>query len=155
MGDLNDFHLVSDPDEVEEYPQARIAVINQTTTRPDVLRSFHRRVEALNPEKEVVLVDTTCQPTKDRQKSVRDLLQRVEGLVVVGGPNSNNTRQLGLLASERGMPWWHVATAEELRADWFRGIRIVGLSAGTSTTDQTIREVSRVLRSFGQSKLTA
>lgn len=146
-GDLQHYVVVSHPDEVKGYCQAdKIAVVNQTTTRPDELKEFHRLVRERNQDKEVVLVDTTCQPTRDRQLALDELLDRVEGLVVVGGPNSNNTRQLGLKAAEKGLPWWQVATAQELESEWFRDIRVVGLSAGTSTTEETIREVARRLR---------
>lgn len=154
-GDLINFEVVSKLDELRDYPHHKIAVVNQTTTRPDELRQFHRRLLALNPGKDVQLVDTTCKPTKDRQEALDDLLTRVQALVVVGGPNSNNTHQLGLRAAERGLPWWRVTTAGELRAEWFEGVRIVGLTAGTSTTDETLAEVARALRQLAAPRMTA
>lgn len=154
-GDLSEYRIVNEPDHVESYLATKICVVNQTTTRPDRLEMFHRRIRALNPNKDIEFVDTTCQPTKDRQTAVKELLRRVEALVVVGGPNSNNTRQLGIQAQEQGLPWFHVAESAELRAEWFQNFRVVGLSAGTSTTDATIREVAKRLRGFGRQKLTA
>jgi 4-hydroxy-3-methylbut-2-en-1-yl diphosphate reductase len=154
-GDLSNFQVISGPEEIQQYPHPKMAVINQTTTRPDQLAKLHETIRLRNPGKEVVLVDTTCQPTKDRQEAVADLIKRVQGLVVVGGPNSNNTRQLGLRAQESGIPWWRVSTASELQESWFQGLRIVGLTAGTSTTDETIREVARCLRTFAAKRLTA
>lgn len=155
VGDLKSYSVVSDLEQIECYRESKIAVINQTTTRPDRLHKFHLLIKALNPEKEVRLVDTTCQPTRDRQSAVLDLIKKVEALVVVGGPNSNNTLQLGLRAQERGIPWWRVAEASELKAEWFEGVRIVGLTAGTSTTDTTVKEVARKLREFKTARLTA
>lgn len=154
-GDLINFEIVSRLEDLRVYPHQKIAVVNQTTTRPDELQQFHRRLLALNPDKDVRLVDTTCKPTKDRQEALEDLLTRVQALVVVGGPNSNNTHQLGLRAAERGLPWWRVTTAAELRTDWFDGIRIVGLTAGTSTTDETLTEVARALRQLAAPRMTA
>lgn len=154
-GDLKRYVVVSTPEEVESYPHKRLAVVNQTTTRPDELTRFHQLIVSKNPEKEVKLVDTTCQPTKDRQQALLELLDRVDALVVVGGPKSNNTQQLGLRAQERGLPWWRVSSAEELRAEWFEGVRIVGLSAGTSTTDETVAEVARALRLLSLKRLSA
>jgi 4-hydroxy-3-methylbut-2-enyl diphosphate reductase len=154
-GDLTHYVVVSDPDDIETYEHSMIAVVNQTTTRPDELQDYHDRLLALNPNKDVQLVDTTCQPTKDRQQAVEDLLGRVDALVVVGGPNSNNTKQLGLRAQERGLRWWRVATADELRPEWFHDVRIVGLTAGTSTTDETLTEVARALRRLSGQRLSA
>lgn len=154
-GDLLHHAVVSHPEEIESYGAEKIAVVNQTTTRPDDLLRFHRRIGELNTGIETVFVDTTCQPTRDRQDAVHDLVRRVEALVVVGGPNSNNTLQLGQVATQSGIPWWRVTTAADLKDEWFTGIRIVGLTAGTSTTDETVREVARALRRFKSRKLTA
>jgi 4-hydroxy-3-methylbut-2-enyl diphosphate reductase len=155
VGDLQNFTVVSELDQVRTYDAPKVAVVNQTTTRPDDLKLFHERVRALNPDREVVLVDTTCKPTRERQDSVTELLERVQALVVVGGANSNNTLQLGLKAQEKGLPWWRVADAGELRQEWFRNLRVVGLTAGTSTTDETVKEVARRLRSFRAALLSA
>jgi 4-hydroxy-3-methylbut-2-enyl diphosphate reductase len=66
-------------------------------------------------------------------------------VVVVGGKNSNNTRQLVARCQERGRPAFHVQTAADLRAEWFAGVETVGLTAGTSTLDETIAEVHQAL----------
>ena len=154
-GDLVNFVVVSHPDQVRTYQERRIAVVNQTTTRPDEVEEFHRRVVRNNSQAEVKLVDTTCRPPRERQDSVVELVRRVQGLVVVGGANSNNTLQLGLKAQEHGIPWWRVATAQELRPEWFENIRVIGLTAGTSTTDETGREVAVALRKIKPGKLSA
>lgn len=148
VGDLRSFHLVSGPDEVQSWPEPRLAVVNQTTIPPDQVQEMHRRIRALNPKSEVVLVDTVCGPTRDRQNAVEQLVQKVEALVVVGGPKSHNTLQLGRKAELAGKPWWRVSCAAELRREWFLGLRLVGLTAGTSTTDETVAEVHRALRSM-------
>ena len=73
------------------------------------------------------------------------LLPLVDALVVVGGKNSNNTRELAALCRDRGVPAFHVQSAADLDASWFRGCRVVGLTAGTSTLDATIQEVRQAL----------
>ena len=73
------------------------------------------------------------------------LLPLVDALVVVGGRNSNNTRELAALCRDRGVPAYHVQSAADLEASWFRGCRVVGLTAGTSTLDEMIQEVREAL----------
>ena len=73
------------------------------------------------------------------------MLDQVEAVVVVGSRNSNNTRQLVLRCRERGLPAFHVQGPEDVRAEWFDGIDTVGLTAGTSTLDETIDAVERAL----------
>lgn len=149
VGDLTDYAVVASPEDVVTWDTGKLAVVNQTTTRPDLLEAMHKRIRELNPGRDVELVDTICQPTRDRQNAVENLLDRVEALVVVGGPNSNNTLQLGRRAERRGLPWWRVTDSRELRPEWFQGLRLVGLTAGTSTTDETLDEVARELRQMG------
>src|SRR5436853_4048885 len=86
-----------------------------------------------NPHAEIRFVDTVCLPTKDHQRSLERLLDQVEAMVVVGGRNSNNTRELVTLCRERGVPAVHVQGAGDLDADWLAGFETVGLTAGTST----------------------
>ena len=148
VGDLSSFHVVSHPDEVRCWPESKLAVVNQTTIPPDQVHTLHGAIRQANSDKEVVFVDTVCGPTRDRQSAVERLLERVEALVVVGGHNSHNTLQLGRKADLVGKPWWLVASADELRLEWFLGLRVVGLTAGTSTTEETVNEVYRQLRSL-------
>ncbi len=149
IGDLQRFLVVESEEQVHAWDEPKIAVVNQTTYRPEQLARVHRRIRALNSDSEVVFVDTVCRPTRDRQQAIEELIGRVEALVVVGGRNSNNTRQLGLQAEQRGKPWLHVESADEISDGWFSGLRVVGLSAGTSTPDEVIDEVYRRLVRIG------
>ncbi len=148
VGDLSDYTVVSSPDEVSAWPATKIAVVNQTTIPPDHVQAVHQAIRLRNSQSELVFVDTVCGPTRDRQNAVERLVERVEALVVVGGPKSHNTLQLGRKAELAGKPWWRVSSAEELRWEWFLGLRVVGLTAGTSTTDETVAEVHRTLRAI-------
>ncbi len=144
--DLDSFDVVPDAASVRRYPHARLGVICQSTTAPRVAAEVRAEVERQNPNAEVKYVDTTCQPTRDHQRALEDLLPRVDAVVVVGGSNSNNTRELVELAVARGVPAYRVGGAADLRAEWFIGCRRVGLTAGTSTLDETVWEVEDALR---------
>jgi len=67
----------------------------------------------------------------------------------VGGRHSNNTRELAARCRERGMPAVHVQGAADLDPAWFAGLGRVGLTAGTSTLDETVDEVRQALRRIG------
>ena len=108
-------------------------------------RAIRAAIVARNPDAEVRFVDTVCLPTKEHQRALDRLLDRVEAVVVVGGRNSNNTRELAARCRERGKPALHVQSADELDAGWFKGFATVGLTAGTSTLPETIEEVHRAL----------
>jgi len=98
----------------------------------------------------VKYVDTICRPTRERQLAVKGLLKFVEILVVVGGRNSNNTKQLASLATRAGKPSLHVESADELDVEALRSFSTVGLAAGTSTSDSTILAVENRLKKLAQ-----
>ncbi len=145
VGDLESFDVLESAREVETYPQKKLGVISQTTTPLSDVERIYRTVQRRNPQAEIRFVDTVCQPTKDRQRALDDLLDQVNVVVVVGGKNSNNTRQLAGRCRHRGVPAYHVQGPSELRVDWFDRRSVVGLTAGTSTLDQTIQSVERRL----------
>lgn len=146
VGDLDRFAVIlseSDFSALEE-PVANgepLGVVAQTTQplsfAQELVAAIRRRFPAAN----VRFVDTVCQPTKDRQDAMHRLAEECEVIVVVGGPNSNNTRKLTELARGLGRRAYQVAGAGDLRSDWFDGVRIVGLTAGTSTPQHVIDEV--------------
>lgn len=143
--DEKDFHQLEEP-----VQQGKPLGVVAQTTQPiayvqDLVEAIRRRF----PTADVRFVDTVCQPTKDRQEAMDRLIDDTEAIVVVGGPDSNNTRKLTELARERGRPAFQVAHADELRAEWFDGIRVVGLTAGTSTPDDIVQEVQRRLETLG------
>ena len=137
--------IVSSPEDVVPYPHQRLGVVCQTTTPPDVFARVLERANQLNPDADIRFIDTVCQPTRARQEAVHDLLDQVDAVVVVGGYNSNNTQRLVQLCEERQVSALHVEGADELDPGWFAGVGTVGLTAGTSTLDDTIDEVQLAL----------
>jgi 4-hydroxy-3-methylbut-2-enyl diphosphate reductase len=148
VGDLDDCTVVQEESDLSQLddrlhndPHARVGIVAQTT---HPLERVLELVEALRrrfPEADVRFLDTVCQPTKDRQLALRRLAAATDVVVVVGGPDSNNSRKLAELAEHLGRPAYRVARARELRSEWFAGFRTVGLTAGTSTPDDVIAEV--------------
>jgi len=127
----------------------RIAVIAQTTT---IGADFERVVGILAlRHKEVRAVNTICNDTEERQADARALAAEVDAVVVVGGKNSANTRHLAEICRAIQPRTWHVETEDELRAEWFEGCRVVGLSAGASTPDWVVEGVAGWLKALPES----
>jgi len=145
VGDLQSFDIVEEPEDVTQYPFRRLGIMCQTTTPTAHVERIRAAIAALNAGAEIRFIDTVCHPTKDHQKALDRLLEQVEAMVVVGGRNSNNTRQLVARCQEMRVPAFHIQRAADLRDQWFVGIRSVGLTAGTSTLDVTIEEVYEAL----------
>jgi len=148
IGDLDDYVVVGSIAEVRNYGKEKLGIVCQSTMAVVTAEEIVCEIRNRNVGAEVIFVDTICKPTKDRQLALVSLVDKVEALVVVGGLNSNNTKQLARYAHEAGKSCFHVEKAEDIDPDWFYGVQDVGLTAGTSTLDSTIDEVYEKLVSI-------
>jgi 4-hydroxy-3-methylbut-2-enyl diphosphate reductase len=143
--DLVSYDVISCASEVRCYESLHLGIVCQTTTPQDVVADVCSHIQLHNPLADIRMIDTVCQPTKLRQQAMLELLHRVDAVVVVGGRNSNNTRQLVRICHEHLIPAMQVESAEELEPEWFDDVNTVGLTAGTSTLDETIDAVHEAL----------
>lgn len=144
-GLTEDFHACdiilsqSDVEQMSERP--RFGVIAQTTQPPGKVRALVELLRYRFPRSEVQFVDTICSPTKLRQSAAIELAQQSDVVVVIGGAESNNTKELVATCSRFCPRVHHVLNEGGLKAEWFADARIVGITAGTSTPDSTIDSV--------------
>lgn len=150
--DLDNYDVVQSEVEVANYPAKRLGVVCQTTATSRNVARIREAISERNPGAEIKFVDTVCLPTKDHQRSLERLLDQVEAMVIVGGRNSNNTRELVARCEERGIPALHVQNASDIDANWLAEFETIGLSAGTSTLDSTIDEVHRAIMEISQKR---
>jgi 4-hydroxy-3-methylbut-2-enyl diphosphate reductase len=145
-GDLDEFDVVLTEDDVEALRERpRFGVVSQTTQPIDRVRALVECIRRRFPNSEVVFRDTVCQPTKQRQNAAVELAQQSDVVVVIGGANSNNTRELVQTCARHCGRVYHVQHAGELHRDWFDGANTVGITAGTSTPDEVIDSVESAL----------
>jgi 4-hydroxy-3-methylbut-2-enyl diphosphate reductase len=142
IGDLRDHTVILHENDIEQLAgKPRLGVVAQTTQPLERVEALVESIRQRYPEADVSFIDTVCQPTKDRQDAMRRLVDESEVIVVVGGPESNNSHKLTEYARSRGRTAYQVARVSDLRPEWFDGVRVVGLTAGTSTPDDVIEEV--------------
>jgi 4-hydroxy-3-methylbut-2-enyl diphosphate reductase len=139
--DLESFAVVRSVDEVGTYPATRIGVVCQTTFPTTDAAAIRQQIATCNPTATIQWTDTICQPTKDRQQALNELLDQVQAVVVVGGRQSHNTLRLVNTCRQRGVAVFHIEQSTELDPHWFDGIATVGLTAGTSTLPETLQQV--------------
>lgn len=146
-GDFPGATVILTEEEAEAVPYApRIGVVAQTTQPVERVRHLVDVLRRRHPAAEVLFRDTVCQPTKDRQAALEKLCHGNPVVIVVGGRHSNNTRQLVRKAEQLGAAARHVEGPDDLQPEWFAGVDRVGITAGTSTPDETVQAVARRIR---------
>ncbi|MFT5465358.1 MAG: 4-hydroxy-3-methylbut-2-enyl diphosphate reductase [Verrucomicrobiales bacterium] len=150
IADFPDALVISEADEIANVPfYEKIGVVSQTTQPLRHVQQLLAEIERQRPDSEVKFVDTVCQPTKDRQNALEELCDANDTIVVVGGRNSNNTKQLVIRAIGLGCAAYQVEGAADLEEKWFRRSKNIGVTAGTSTLDETVRDVFERLKQIG------
>jgi 4-hydroxy-3-methylbut-2-en-1-yl diphosphate reductase len=137
--------VIESAEAVGRYSSKRLGMVCQTTATDRRVAAIRHAVAVHNPDADIKFIDTVCLPTKEHQRALEHLLERVDAVVVVGGRNSNNTRELVARCHELGKPALHVQAPADLDPAWFQRFATVGLTAGTSTLPETIDEVHHAL----------
>lgn len=134
--------------EVEELRDAkfgkRIAVVSQTTKK---IENYKKIVNFLmDKSREVRVFNTICNATLQNQDATKNLAKDVDVMIIVGGKNSSNTKQLYLIAKKFCNDSYLIEDESELKLDWFKDKKICGISAGASTPEWIIQSVVAVIK---------
>jgi 4-hydroxy-3-methylbut-2-en-1-yl diphosphate reductase len=151
--DLDDFDVVldeSDVERIERHP--RIGIAAQTTQPIDRVRCLVELIRRKFPESDIRFIDTVCHPTKERQSAAAELARRSDVVIVVGGENSNNTRELVNTCSRHCAQVHHIQTESDIRPEWFLAALTVGITAGTSTPDEVIDRVEQHIQTLASER---
>jgi 4-hydroxy-3-methylbut-2-enyl diphosphate reductase len=127
----------------ERVPRTKkLGVLSQSTILPNKLEEF--AAFCLRRCHDLRVVNTVCPVTLTRQDDSEKLAREVTAMVVVGGKNSSNTKELAVKCRAIQPETVHVADADELEAEWADWIRTkpsIGITGGTSTPEVDLEEV--------------
>jgi len=120
----------------------RIGVLSQSTILPFKLEEF--AAFCLRRCHDLRVVNTVCPVTLTRQSDSVVLASGVDAMIVVGGKNSSNTKELAVKCAEVCAETIHIADADELETDhaaWLTGKARIGITGGTSTPEVDLEAV--------------
>ena len=135
-------HVVNKEDDISNLPNLgeKVAMVSQSTMFTHEFKYLTGLLAEKYPG--MLIFDTICGATKERQSDLVDLVKEgADAIVVIGGKHSANTRKLAKLASSHDRPTFHIETAEDLLPADFEEFTVVGVTAGASTPEFIIRKV--------------
>lgn len=117
----------------------RVATVAQTTRK---FEEYQKIVAFLmEHKKEVRVFNTICNATFENQDAAKELSKEADVMIVIGGKNSSNTKQLYRICKENCPDSYLVENKDELKPEWFKGKKMCGITAGASTPNWIIEEV--------------
>lgn len=152
MGQLPDGEVMlvetlADVATVQVRDPARLAMITQTTLSVDDTAEIAAALKARFPAINVPAKEDICYATTNRQEAVKVMAPKCDAILVVGAPNSSNSKRLVEVGSRAGCTYSQlVQRADEI--DWraLQGIRTLGVTAGASAPEILIEEVIDAFR---------
>ncbi len=121
---------------------SKIVLLSQTTFSIKMFDNLQAELKSSFPNAEVI--SSICPATHERQDSLVELCEKVDGIIVIGGKNSANTNRLFATAQKLCKKAVLIETPEEIPSEFFE-LEIVGITAGASTPDDTISAVEKRL----------
>jgi 4-hydroxy-3-methylbut-2-en-1-yl diphosphate reductase len=138
---------VEDAEALTVRDQSKLAYITQTTLSvddtSDVINVLRRRF----PEIRGPIKEDICYATTNRQEAVKSIATQIELLLVVGAPNSSNSKRLVEVGEKNGCPRaFLVQRATDLHWTDLQGLKIIGLTAGASAPEVLVNEIIDAFR---------
>ena len=133
--------------EAEEFTNTcgrPVCIVSQTTFN---YNKFQELVEIINEKGyDIVVLNTICNATEERQKQSGALAKEVDAMIVIGGRTSSNTQKLFEICKNECKNTYYIQTAEDLNPSMLKSVTNVGITAGASTPNKIIEEVQTNVR---------
>jgi 4-hydroxy-3-methylbut-2-enyl diphosphate reductase len=145
MGQSSDgMYLVETVEDVAKLKvahPAQLSFVTQTTLSIDDASRVIDALKAQFPDVQGPKKDDICYATQNRQDAVKDLVDQCDLVLVVGSPNSSNSRRLKEVAVARGISAYLLDGPDEIMPAWLEGKTKIGISAGASAPEILVRQV--------------
>lgn len=141
------FHLIQNPEEakrleLKDYAEKEIILLSQTTFSGTEFEEIETILKKKYPS--LTVKNTICPATNERQQALIDLCKNVNGILVIGGKSSANTKRLFQIARDNCKNAALIQNKDDIPSIFYT-LETVGLTAGASTPDDIIEEVENTL----------
>lgn len=134
--------VIATPEEAEKYQAEsgkKVCIVAQTTFN---YNKFQELVEIIMKKGyNINIRNTICNATEERQTEARQIAQRVDAMIVIGGSSSSNTRKLYEICKNECNATFYIQTLNDLDLNSLGMADCIGITAGASTPNNIIEEV--------------
>ena len=139
-------------DNVRKVPASKFkkikkaAVIAQSTQNIENVTKIVNKLKPLIDE--LKFFNTICSPTSIKQKEARALASKNDIMIIIGSKASANTKRLYEISKSINKKTYWLNSKQDIKPEWFRNVKSVGITAGASTPDSTTTEVVENIRNI-------
>ncbi len=126
---------------VEVRDPAKLVVLTQTTISTEDAADIMGELQNRFPAMRTPPAEDICYATRNRQQAVRELAGRADVILVVGSPNSSNSRRLMEVAQGAGARAHLIDHVGEIDWSWLDSAQATGVTAGASAPERLVREL--------------
>lgn len=143
----NNFLQIQNIDEAEKIDfesitDKNVILMSQTTYSEMDFSKIEELIK--NKINNCAVMNTICPATKERQEAVVELSKKVDGVLIIGGKSSANTKRLYQTSQKYCKKVVHIQTVQDIPEEFYK-MKTVGITAGASTPDEIIEEIENKL----------
>jgi 4-hydroxy-3-methylbut-2-enyl diphosphate reductase len=127
----------------------KLVYLTQTTLSLDDVQEVVDALREKFPQIETMPSSSICYATTNRQMALRQIVERVQLVLVVGDPKSSNSNRLCEVAHRRGISAHLINGASEIDPSWLAGVDAIGMTAGASTPELIVQQCIDRLKQLG------
>ena len=127
-----------------------LAFVTQTTLSLDETSEITAALVKKYPHIHAPKKQDICYATQNRQDAIKAMLPLVEVVIVVGSPNSSNSKRLQELSLKMQVPAFLVDDPLEIKPEWFSGVNNIGITAGASAPEELTAKVIKAIKTLSK-----
>ena len=144
--------IIETEEDLVNLPKENIVVVSQTTNNQKKYKKLINLIKTI-PKGEVLVYNTICSATKNRQQSTEELSKKVEAMIVLGGKNSSNTKKLAEVAKMHCENVYLIESIKDIEYSYLKKFNKIGITAGASTPSSVIKEAVSSMENFDNNEM--
>ena len=146
---------VEDVGRLEFPPGEKLAYITQTTLSVDETTAIIASLRGRFPDIRGPQKDDICYATSNRQWAVKEMMEHIDLLLVIGSKNSSNSNRLVEVAHAADVPAYLIDDESDIDPRWLDDVETVGVTSGASAPEKLVQRVSAWFRAQGVGDISA
>lgn len=146
-GYADDVYVVYKDEDLDKLPNdsKKILIVAQTTLQKSIFDKYVLQIQNKYKNTEIIVKNTICVATEQRQNEILEIAKRNDVVLVIGGSESSNTRNLYNIAAAI-KPAFYVEYKEDLDNIDLSNYKNIGIMAGASTPDWLIEDIAQTIK---------